>query len=280
MKTQITYIASSGNRYNLTANGVLHRTANYYSWTWDVVGTNLQYGVRVSDFSRKPAEYDAEIIVYGTPAERRRFLTMFHYDIENDIRKKKPGRLVWGDYYIDCYIRQSQTNPTETWRYLSNTIHIYAPYPFWVQEKQITLPTSNEQSSEFLDFPINFPFDFTAPTIGEMTIKSDFPFDSEFRMIIYGLAVNPRITINGYSYVLYTTIPDGAYVIVDSRTHTITQYNTDGTQSNMFNYRNKTDSIFAKIPGGNLRIAWDATFGADITIFQEKSEPEFEEVVE
>ena len=113
-----------------------------------------------------------------------------------------------------------------------------------------------------------------------MTIKSDFPFDSEFRMIIYGLAVNPRITINGYSYVLYTTIPDGAYVIVDSRTHTITQYNTDGTQSNMFNYRNKTDSIFAKIPGGNLRIAWDATFGADITIFQEKSEPEFEEVVE
>ena len=104
MKTQITYIASSGNRYNLTANGVLHRTANYYNWAWDVVGTNLQYGVRVSDFSRKPAEYDAEIIVYGTPAERRRFLTMFHYDIENDIRKKKPGRLVWGDYYIDCYI--------------------------------------------------------------------------------------------------------------------------------------------------------------------------------
>ena len=70
MKTQITYIASSGNRYNLTANGALHRTANYYNWTWDVVGTNLQYGVRVSDFSRKPAEYDAEIIVYGTPAER------------------------------------------------------------------------------------------------------------------------------------------------------------------------------------------------------------------
>lgn len=88
MKTQITYIASSGNRYNLTANGVLHRTANYYNWTWDVVGTNLQYGVRVSDFSRKPAEYDAEIIIYGTPAERRRFLTMFHYDIENDIRKR------------------------------------------------------------------------------------------------------------------------------------------------------------------------------------------------
>ena len=48
---------------------------------------------------------------------------------------------------------------------------------------------------------------------------------------------------------------------------------------NLFNFRNKTDSIFAKIPGGNLTIAWDASFGVDITVFQEKSEPDFEEVV-
>ena len=280
MISMIKYIASSGNEYNLTANGALHRTANYYNWQWEVQGTALQYGVRVSDFSRQPAEYDAEIIVYGTPAERRRFLTMFHYDIENDIRKMKPGRIVWGDYYIDCYITQSQTNPANTWKYLSNTIHIYAPYPFWVQEKNVMLPASDAQTSTFLDFPFDFPFDFTAPTVGTKVVASDFPFDSEFRMVIYGLAVNPRITINGYPYVLYTTIPQGAYVIIDSKTHSITQYNADGTQSNMFNYRNKTDSVFRKIPGGNLTIAWDASFGADITIYQEKSEPEFEEVVE
>ena len=93
MIKQIKYIASSGKEYNLTANGALHRTANYYNWKWGVQGTALQFGVRVSDFSRKPAEYDAEIFVYGTPAERRKFLTEFHYDIENDVRKKKPGRL-------------------------------------------------------------------------------------------------------------------------------------------------------------------------------------------
>ena len=254
MISQIKYIASSGNVYDLTASGTLHRTANYYSWVWDVVGTNLQYGVRVSDFSRKPAEYDAELIIYGTPAERRTFLQALHNDFENDLRKKKPGRIVWGKYYIDCYIRQSQTNPEQTWNYLSNKIHIYAPYPFWVQEAKITLPASGEVQSEYLDFPFDFPFDFSAPVIGTKVIKSDFPFDSEFQMVIYGVAVNPRITINGYPYVLYTTIPQGAYVIIDSKTHSITQYNTDGTQSNLFNFRNKTDSIFAKIPGGNLTI--------------------------
>ena len=279
MISTIKYIASSGKEYNLTANGALHRTANYYNWKWGVQGTALKNGVRVSDFSRPPAEYDAEIFIYGTSAARRKFLTEFHYDIENDVRKKKPGRIVWGDYYIDCYITQSQTNPAETWNYLSNTIHIYAPYPFWVQEKQISLTASSEQAGTFLDYSYDYPYDYTPPAVGTKIIKSDFPFDSEFHMVIYGLAVNPRITINGYPYVLYATIPQGAYVIIDSKTHSITQYNANGTQSNLFNFRNKTDSIFAKIPGGNLTIAWDASFGVDITIYQEKAEPDFEEVV-
>ena len=59
---------------------------------------------------------------------------------------------------------------------------------------------------------------------------------------------------------------------------TVMQFNTDGTQSNIFNLRNKTDSIFQKIPGGNLRISWDATFGVNITIHRERSEPRVEVV--
>lgn len=279
MISEIKYIASSGREYNLTANGSLHRSANYYDWQWSVVGTTLQHGIRVSDFSRSPAEYDVELVIYGTPAQRRSFLTALHNDFENDMRTKKTGRIIWGDYYIDCFITQSRSAPLERWTHLSNTIHIYVPYPFWVQEKKISLPASGESTSGFLDFPFDFPFDFTAPVVGTRAIKSDFPFDSEFKMVIYGLAVNPRITINGYPYVLYATIPQGAYVIIDSRAHSITQYNSDGTQTNMFNFRNKTDSIFQKIPGGNLTISWDASFGVDITIFQEKSEPDFEEVV-
>ena len=279
MITPIKYIASSGREYNLTANGTLHTAANYYNWTWKPQGTPLQHGIRVSDFARDPAEYEVDLVIYGTPAQRRQILTALHNDFENDMRKKKAGRIVWGNYYIDCFISQSQTSPFETWRYLQNTIHIYAPYPFWVQESQITLSASGGHTSTLLDYPYDYMYDYTAPVVGTKIIKSDFPFDSEFRMVIFGLAVNPRITINDYPYILRATIPQGAYVIIDSRSHSITQYNSDGTQSNMFNYRNKTDSIFSKIHGGNLEISWDASFGADITVYHEKSEPDFVEVV-
>ena len=164
------------------------------------------------------------------------------------------------------------------WSWISNKIQILAPYPFWIKEEKVVLSTMPESTSEFLDYPYDFMYDFTAPAIGEKVVPSDSPFTSEFKMVIYGLAVNPRIVINGYAYILYTTIPAGSYVIVDSKQRTIMMYGINGQKTNIFDFRNKSDSIFEKIPAGNLDIVWDATFGVDLTIFREKSEPEFEEI--
>ena len=276
MRVPITYIASSGHKYNLISNGIRHAKANYHVWAYKVQGTKLQHGTRVGDFAKDPAIYETELILEGGERQRQAIVDTLHDDFEADIRNRKAGRIIWGSYYIDCFVIESNTAPTDIPTRTLNKIKIYAPYPYWVQDYNIELLPSEETESEFLDFPINFPFDFTAPTIGETTIKSDFPFASEFEMVIFGPAVNPRVTINWYSYVLYTTIPDGAYVVIDSRKKTVMQFNTDGTQSNIFNLRNKTDSIFQKIPGGNLRISWDATFGVNITIHRERSEPRAE----
>ena len=194
------------------------------------------------------------------------------------MRRMTPGRLVWGDYYIDAYINGSAVENVSYWSWISNKIQILAPYPFWIKEEKVVLSTTPESTSGFLDYPYDYMYDFTAPAIGEKVVPSDSPFTSEFRMVIYGLAVNPRIVINGYPYILYATIPSGAYVIVDSKQRTIMMYGINGQKTNIFDFRNKSDSIFEKIPAGNLDIVWDATFGVDLTIFREKSEPEFEEI--
>ena len=113
--------------------------------------------------------------------------------------------------------------------------------------------------------------------MGTRHIQTNFPFESEFEMVIYGLAVNPRVVINGYAYALYATIPQGAYVIINSRAKTIMMYQ-NGTRTNMFNFRNKTASIFQRITGGDLTISWDSSFGVDLTIYHERSEPRVEVV--
>lgn len=275
MRVPITYVASSGNKYNLITNGIMHREANYYRWQWDVEGTKLQYGYRVADFSRDAAEYETELIVYGSEQRRRTLIQNLHDDFENDVRTKRPGKIIWGSYYINCYIVESSTEPTEYISWTSNQIRIYAPYPFWVQDFHVSLHASQVQASSFLDYEYDYQYDYTAPTMGIRFVKTDFPFESEFEMIIYGQAVNPRVTINGYSYILNATIPAGAYVVINSRQKTIMMFQ-NGVQTNMFDFRNKTNSIFQKIPGGDLSISWDSEYGVDLTIFHERSEPRVE----
>ena len=46
-----------------------------------------------------------------------------------------------------------------------------------------------------------------------------------------------------------------------------------GKEINLFDYRDKTQSVFERIPGGNLRLNWTGTFGFDLTLFEERSEP-------
>lgn len=268
----VTYISSAGNTYQLhSKNGVLHKRLPYRSWSWKPRTTELEQGVRVSGFTRAAAQYKSELLFYGSVEEQTELINDMHDDFEGDMRRKKTGRIIVEGQYLDCYVIgvDARHNNGVT----TDNIQIYAPYPYWMQEQKIVLDASAVTGGEFLDFPYDFEYDFTAPVMGRKIVKSDFPFDSEFQMVIYGLAVNPQITINGYSYTLYATIPQGAYVIIDSKQKSIMMYNVNGTRTDLFNFRNKTESIFQKIPAGDLDIAWDSSYGVDITVFRERSEP-------
>lgn len=268
----VTYISSAGNTYQLhSKNGVVHKRLPYRSWSWKPRTTELEQGVRVSGFTRAAAQYKSELLFYGSVEEQTELINDMHDDFEGDMRRKKTGRIIVEGQYLDCYVISVDARHNNG--VTTDDIQIYAPYPYWMQEQKIVLNASAVTGGEFLDFSYDFEYDFTAPVMGRKIVKSDFPFTSEFQMVIYGLAVNPRITINDYPYTLYATIPQGAYVIIDSKQKSIMMYNTNGTRTDLFNFRNKTESIFQKIPAGDLDIAWDSSYGVDITVFRERSEP-------
>lgn len=268
----VTYISSAGKTYELhSKNGILHKHLPYRAWTWKVRGTELDHGMRVSGFTRAAAQYKTELLFFGSIEQQTEFVNDLHDDFEGDLRRKQPGRIIVEGQYLDCYIigvDARHKNGVTT-----DTIQIYAPYPYWMQEQKVTLEASEVMASGFLDYPYDYSYDYTAPVMGRKIVASDFPFESEFKMVIYGQAVTPRIVVNGYPYILYATVPAGAYVIIDSRKKSIMMYNTDGTQTDLFNFRNKTQSIFRKIPKGNLEIQWNSSYGVDLTIYRERSEP-------
>lgn len=269
----ITYTASSGNVYNLKTNGILTKEANYHTWAWDPQGTELQYGQRVSSFSRAAAVYNTTLLFYGTKLKRTELITAFHEDIELDLQTMRTGRIDWGGWYVDCYITTSDTTPAAG-DWTENAISIFCPRPFWIKEEKKTfLPQDEPAAQDFLDYTFDYQYDYFLGAIGSQRWVRSFPFDTNFRMYIYGPVSNPRIAVNGYPYQVNDTLEATEYLVIDSRENTIIKYLANNTNVSIFDLRNKTESVFNKIPAGTLNLTWTGLFGFDLVLFDERSEP-------
>lgn len=279
MSVLLKYVASSGNEYNLKADSIRTLTANYHRWNWGAEGTTLQYGMRVAHFTRAAAVYETTLLFYGSKLAIKDTLNALHEDFERDVRLMTPGRIIWGSYYIDCYVNDSSTEPTENNVNPKNTVKLFCPHPFWIREiKHSFAVQSAPVGQSFLDYDYDYEYDYYLGSRGTDLWRTGSPFASDFRMVIFGAVTNPRVIINGYPYQVFATINSGEYLSIDSRKNTVTKVQSNGTRVNMFDSRNKEQSVFEPIPGGNLLVSWSGAFGFDLTLYQERSEPREEGV--
>lgn len=270
----VVYKASSGATYNLQSNGTWIREANYHAWAYEARGTDLQYGRRVSSFAKNPATYKTTLIFHGTAISRAQKIAKLHEEFEADIRAMKPGRLIWGNWYVDCYIIDSSTDPDKC-DWTENTIGVYCPNPFWIKEEKQSFVKQNTPpiAQSFLDYEYDYEYDYYLSAIGTSHWVRTFPFEANFVLTIYGPVSNPRIAINGYPYQINDTLESSEYVVLDSRANTIIKHLANGTEANIFDLRDKTHSVFEPMPGGTLSINWTGLFGFDLVLYDERSEP-------
>ena len=275
MSVKLKYVASSGREYDLKTSGLLKtRTANYHIWTWGVEGTKLQFGTRVSTFTREAAQYTTQLILDGSIPVRKKLLDDLHEDFELDVRNKRMGRIIWGEYYIDCYIIASSTYPDSNDWWTDNDLTIYCPYPFWIKDhKRSFFGRHGVTPTNFLDYEFDYEYDWYIGDPGTAVWDAGLPFASEFEMTIFGPVSNPRVTINGWPYGFNDTLSDDEYATINSRNNTVIKRTSGGHDISIFDTRFKAQSIFTPIPAGSLEIAWSGLFGFDITLFEERSEP-------
>lgn len=273
MSINITYIASSGNTYDLMADRAIRtKNANYHKWEWAAAGTAQQFGRHVTGFTRSPATYQTKLMFRGTYSENKELIQNLHEDFELDMITMRPARIIWGEYYIECYITASSTYPDDANRTV-NDIEIFCPYPFWIKDISRSFSAGGSASATGLDYPYDYPFDYAHDASGSEPWATGTLLPSEYTMVIYGAVVNPMVMVNDLQIGVYATISEGEYVTIDSRNHTVFKTGTDGTQTNLFDYRVKTNSIFQRISGGSLLIEWSGLFGFDLTLHTERSEP-------
>lgn len=274
----VKYQNSIGEIYSLQEFGVKIKNAKLHSYSWNVIERKHRFGAAVRDFKKDAIEYKIELRISGTDNRKKEIENILFEAFERDINTKRPGKLLYDDYYIECYITASETSPDEYFG-LKKTITAYCPYPFWVKETTYQyLPEPPEavkytELEEGIMFP-EFPFDFYTETGEEVLINPSFN-DSNFIMTIYGFAENPQVSIAEHPYKVEATINEGEQLVINSLTHTVQKIGRLGEITNLYNARGKIYSVFKKIPPGTNTLQWSGGFGVDIKLFDERSEPKW-----
>lgn len=308
----IKYKASSGNEYDLYAQEMRASEGNFHKYSWKPSSEKEKIGERLKEFTKEAQNYKIVLQFRGGLEERKSLLDRLRKDFENDVMGKRPGRIYFGEYYIEGYCIESETGVSSiknTWS--QNTINFYCPNPFWrrettyhylPQQKPVEGDVQNPDISgekmegELLEHGAvvkDFPFDFLKPsnlkityplfgfpfdlvgTHGRRTLNNEAFTDTDFVMTIYGFVDNPNIQIAGHPYTVYATIYEGERLIIDSAAGTVKKIGRLGEETNLYNARRKDYSVFQKIPPGVQTVSWPGTYGVDIILYDERSEPKW-----
>ena len=277
----VKYVNSQGREIDLSQFPVRLKEAVFHTYEWGYEGSAQRFGVDIDYFKKDPQIYDILVSFTGTNEQKKQLLNDFCDLTEYDVQNNLPGKLYVENYYIHCFIVSSSTEPTE-YSYTDRTMQVLCPYPFWIQEINYQFLPEAQASNEgnnSVDKKLpngivlpEFKFDF-ARVYGDKQVNNPSHMPCNFQMVIYGYTENPSIIINNHSYMVEAVVYEGERLIIDSRDKTVIKIGRLGEITNLYNARNKVQSVFEKIPSGNNTVSWSGDFGIDLTLYDERSEP-------
>ncbi|MCF2555746.1 phage tail family protein [Faecalicatena contorta] len=275
---EIKYVCSNGKEYNLVGDRMRATSGYFHSYDWKPKTTDMEMGSDVYGFTKESVTYQITLTLRGSLDERKKMLNELTNCFEYDIVNVTPARVYFGKYYIECYMKTGSNKVSSIKNNWTDfDIDIYCPYPFWAEEQKQSfyVDTGKGQSYGFLGYPYGYNYDYSKPRTGSQHWHIDHYRDNNFIMIIYGPCANPRIAIGNTVYQVYETLEASEYIVVDSRKKTILKHLSNGTTQNIFYKKATGNSIFTLIPSGDVLISWSGEFGFDITVFKERSVPEW-----
>lgn len=251
-----------------------------YEWEYDSSENTGRSGGRITGMKRGIASKPLSISVYGkNHADYIEALNELHSVFERDVQNLTPGRLYFGKSYLTCYLSASSFDSAfdPDVVFSRRIVTLISEYPFWCSEETFEyLPDSREtESAVYLDYPFDCPYDYLYDIKAGRQLVNDHFSESDFLMTVYGPANNPAVYIAGHKYEVKTVLYDGEYMIINSSAKKIYKVSKDGVETNLFNYRDKESDIFKKIASGSNAVIFNQSFGFSITLFKERSEPEW-----
>ena len=230
---------------------------------------------RISGFSKGIVKKTLPVVIACTDAQGTVVRNRLFEVMEKDVLTGNHGRIVIGDYYLRCFITGSaKTDYFYHKGYIKLSLSVTTDLPEWIRETVFTFGYGKGPPGKNLDFDRDFPSDYLSNLAGRSLCNMGF-MPVNFRMVIYGAAKTPALTVGGHLYQVDASLQRNEYLTVDSVNRTIVLTHIDGSTENLFNRRKRESYIFEKIPSGISLVSLDGCQKADITLLEERSEPEW-----
>lgn len=261
--------------------GIYINSNDLHDYSWDYTADNN----RISSFNKGVVTKTVPLIICCHSEDEGIAVKNKLLEItEKDVLAVEHGKIIIGDYYLKCYITGSKkSNYLLDKKYMETTLTVATDYPQWIKETLVSFRINGDVFSDVeedvsgkrnLDYNVDFPYDYMSEMKGKTLDNTGFA-GVNFRLIVYGAVVNPVIYISGHCYQVDCHIEENEYLTIDSMAKTILLTKPDGTVENHFHQRRRDSYIFEKIPPGVNIVTWDKTFGFDVVMFEERSEPKW-----
>lgn len=272
MIEKITYKNHMNEEINFGQNGIYVNSNDLHDFAWTYNSKNN----RISSFEKGIVEKTIPVVIQCDSEEEGILIKNRLFECaEKDVLAMQYGRLIIGDYYLQCYITASKKSDYLIGKnHMKTSLTVISDLPSWVKETTFTYGYGSEAEGRNLDYNNDFPYDFTSNLLGKSLNNTSF-IDTNFRIIIYGACENPSVKIADHEYSVAATAESNEYITIDSINKTIILTHKDGTTENLFNKRNRESYIFEKIPVGMSLILLQGCQKADIILLEERSEPKW-----
>lgn len=249
--------------------GTLVNENDLRSYSW---GYSAQYN-KLRSFYKDASTKTIGVRVFG--ANSLKIANDIYAIIEKDVIALEEGRLYYGDYYIKGYF-YAMDSPTKKQDVLSFNLGFVSAFPYWLKDSdrfRFGFDAGVGQG-EFLDYPHGYDYDYSQQMSTTKINNTNFT-DTDFKMTIFGEAVNPTVYIDNHMYRVNVTMQNASdSLVIDSLNKTIT-LNENGNIINLFDERERESYIFEKLPSGELSVSWDSHLKIEVVLIEKRSEPKW-----
>lgn len=267
--SRLAYVGSGGERVEMDARPIV---SNMFlpirgrKWSYEL----SRHSIRQVSRDAREATLTVDYLTTGAADAARRVM-------DRDVALGTPGTLVSGEWSQRAYVvAQEPSDRYHGWVRADMTVLLLDG--MWRRLVTTSYGKEDGSSDYGKKYTYGYLYDY-APPENARTVEVDAPAPVPIRLVIYGYANNPSITIGYNTYSFDVEVPTGGYLLVDTRPDpTVTLVDSSGRSTDAFASAHRGAGLgsgeyaFQPVAPGIQTVGWDNSFGFDLGVYLEEGE--------